>query len=172
MLASVASTSSSRCGVARPRVQAGSRNGVRAAAKGARVPVTVTQLTSGISKVLDQPRIVIGSSPSADVIAGCDGVVAEHVVLERKAQQLFARAMVGEDMFDDSSCRLDGTDMRPRVGYLLGSGAVLSVGRAPGTELRVEFKEASGSNPMVEMMMQGMAASSGNADVARAMRKE
>jgi len=32
---------------------------------------------------------------------------------------------VGEDMFDASACFLNGTEMRPKVSYLMGSGSVL-----------------------------------------------
>ena len=38
------------------------------------------------------------------------------------------QALVGEDMFDDSACLLNGTEMRPKVAYLLGSGAKLRFG--------------------------------------------
>ena len=31
-------------------------------------------------------------------------------------------------MFDDSECLLDGSKMRPKVAYLLGSGSILAVG--------------------------------------------
>ena len=46
---------------------------------------------------------------------------------------LFATAavlQVGEDMFDSSACFLDGTEMRPRVAYLLGTGSVLRLGES------------------------------------------
>lgn len=81
---------------------------------------------------------------------------AEHAVVERKGQQFFLKALVGEDLFDDTHCWIDGTPLRPRVAYLLGSGGSLAFGNAAKT-FTITFQQGEGSNPLLHMMMQGMA---------------
>ncbi|KAL6753120.1 hypothetical protein V8C86DRAFT_2734482 [Haematococcus lacustris] len=98
----------------------------------------------------------IGSSPSADLRLSAPNLHAEHAVVERKGQQFFLKALVGEDLFDDTHCWIDGTPLRPRVAYLLGSGGRLAFGDAAKT-FTITFQQGEGSNPLLHMMMQGMA---------------
>jgi hypothetical protein len=55
-------------------------------------------------------------------------VAPQHVLLKQTGKQVFATALVGEDMFDQSFVWLDGDPMRPAVQYVLANGASLAFG--------------------------------------------
>ncbi|GAX80360.1 hypothetical protein CEUSTIGMA_g7799.t1 [Chlamydomonas eustigma] len=119
--------------------------------------LTITNLSSNVVLKFDQDVITIGSGDKCDLRLRGPGIVAQHVSLQRKRQQIFSKALLGESMFESSACFLDGTEMRPQVQYLLGSGSVVTLGDPPGVQLQIDFEQGSGSNPMMEMMMKSMA---------------
>ncbi|KAI8467523.1 MAG: hypothetical protein J3K34DRAFT_370257 [Monoraphidium minutum] len=109
----------------------------------------------------DKPSVVVGSGADADVRLGGSGVEPRHATFTQKGKQLFLTALVGESVFDDSRTWVDGSEARPNVAYVLPTGARLAFGSADGKlggSFRVEFEEPSGSNPLVEMLIQGAAA--------------
>jgi hypothetical protein len=106
-------------------------------------------------------------------------VAPQHAKFTQKGRQLFLTALVGESVFDSSSTWIDGEEARPNVAYVLsvgsslafgsqGGGGGASEGPGAGGSLRVEFEEPSGSNPLVEMLLQGAAAGA-SAEVQQAL---
>ena len=89
--------------------------------------------------------------------------------------QVFLTALANVDDMDmlaDSRAWLDGTPLRPGVQYVLGNGQRVEIGAASGAgagaaAFVVEFSETSGRDPLVEMMMQGMAGGGGAGDKLR-----
>eukprot|EP00798_Chlamydomonas_sp_ICE-L_P025668 gene25668-11334_t len=120
------------------------RSVCRATPPGSKLSIT----GGGVSKEFDQDLCKIGCSASSDLRVQTPGVAEEHAVIERRAKQFFVKALEGESMFDPSGAFLDGTEMRPRVSYLLGDSG--------GPEYEVTFDQVTTVNPMLEMMMKGM----------------
>jgi hypothetical protein len=66
---------------------------------------TVTRIDGGSSessaREVDVPRLLIGSSSTADVLLdAAQGVEPEHAELLLKGRQVFCRALLGESVFD------------------------------------------------------------------------
>mmetsp|Transcript_2933 Transcript_2933/g.6424 ORF Transcript_2933/g.6424 Transcript_2933/m.6424 type:complete len:178 (-) Transcript_2933:941-1474(-) len=149
------------------------RRGNRPLAPVQAVPLNIVVVASGEKTCLTgKDAYKVGTSGSCDVKVQGHGIASEHAVIEFKKSQFFCRALVGEDMFDSSSCFLNGTEMRPRVAYLMGSGATLGLGPGGSSQvlLQLEYQEGSGSNPLLEMMAKGLAAKSTNEDVKQALK--
>eukprot|EP00775_Hariotina_reticulata_P004609 gene4609-4863_t len=85
-------------------------------------------------------------------------VAPEHAELQQKGKQVFLKALQGEFVFDRTYTWIDDAEARPNVSYVLASGSVLSFGNQQQS-YSIEFEEPAGSNPLLEMMMKGMAAS-------------
>ena len=117
---------------------------------------TVTS-SGGERWTVDAPSWLVGSAVAADLRLSHPGVADRHAELTTKGKnQVFAKALVGDFVLDDSRSWLDGAQMRPNVAYVLGSGAKLEFGsQGGGVTYTVEFEEGSGANPLVEMLMQG-----------------
>lgn len=84
---------------------------------------------------------------------------------------LTALANVDDGVLGDSRAWLDGTPLRPGVQYVLGNGQRVEMGAlgvgAGAAAFVVEFSETSGRDPLVEMMMQGMAGGGSAGDKLR-----
>ncbi|KAG2444583.1 hypothetical protein HXX76_001328 [Chlamydomonas incerta] len=124
---------------------------------------------SGKAATHSKPTVSIGSSASSDVRISGPSAADEHAVITQKGKQTFLKALVGESVLDDSRTWVDGTQLRPGVAYVLGAGSRLAFGEGGGRPVRhgeerqaftIEFEQAAGSNPLVEMMMKGMASGS------------
>jgi pSer/pThr/pTyr-binding forkhead associated (FHA) protein len=111
--------------------------------------------SSGERFVVESPSWLVGAAAAADLRLKQPGVTERHAELTAKGRQVFAKALVGGFVLDDSRSWLDGAQMRPNVAYVLGSGARLEFGAQGGVSYTVEFEEGSGANPLVEMLMQG-----------------
>eukprot|EP00877_Chromochloris_zofingiensis_P003802 jgi/Chrzof1/13422/Cz07g32130.t1 len=96
-------------------------------------------------------------------------VSKEHAQLIEKGKQVYAKALVGESVFDKTYSWIDGVEMRPNVSYILASQSQLAFG-SQSEIYTIQFEEPSGANPLLEMMMQGFA-SGANADVKDALKK-
>jgi len=94
----------------------------------------------------------------------------QHAKLNQKGKQVFLTALVGESVFDDTNTWVDGSQLRSNVAYVLQAGAMVAFGssEAAGEKFTVNFEEPTGSNPLVEMLMQGAMAGA-SADVKKAM---
>ncbi|KAG2444580.1 hypothetical protein HXX76_001325 [Chlamydomonas incerta] len=114
---------------------------------------------SGKAATHSKPTVSIGSSASSDVRISGPSAADEHAVITQKGKQTFLKALVGESVLDDSRTWVDGTQLRPGVAYVLGAGSRLAFGEERQA-FTIEFEQAAGSNPLVEMMMKGMASGS------------
>ncbi|GIL54157.1 hypothetical protein Vafri_9738 [Volvox africanus] len=121
----------------------------------------------GKSMTYNKAQSIIGSSSSCDVKVAGPQVAEQHAAIIQKGKQTFLKPLVGEDMLDDSRSWKDGVALRPGVSYVLASGCRLAFG-TPETCFTIGFEEGTGSNPLVEMMMKGMLASS-SPEVKRAL---
>jgi hypothetical protein len=55
-------------------------------------------------------------------------VAGQHCQLQQQGKQVFAKALVGQEMWDDTGCWLDEVPMRPGVSYVLANGSKLAFG--------------------------------------------
>jgi DNA-binding IclR family transcriptional regulator len=69
-----------------------------------------------------------------------------------------------------SGCFINGTEARSGVRYVLGVGSRLAFGSAAAGDYVVAFTESSGANPLVSMLMDGLAAGA-SPDVRDALKK-
>eukprot|EP00882_Tetradesmus_deserticola_P006875 GHRQ01007242.1.p1 GENE.GHRQ01007242.1~~GHRQ01007242.1.p1 ORF type:complete len:170 (+),score=30.73 GHRQ01007242.1:122-631(+) len=116
------------------------------------------QPSTGPRVSVNQARYLIGSGTAADLKLKGSNVAAEHAELQQKGKQVFLKALQGESVFDRTYTWIDDTEARANVSYVLASGSALAFGEQQQAFV-VEFEEPSGANPLVEMMMKGMAAS-------------
>lgn len=56
-------------------------------------------------------------------------VSKEHAQLIEKGKQVYAKALVGESVFDKTYSWIDGVEMRPNVSYILASQSQLAFGK-------------------------------------------
>lgn len=78
---------------------------------------------------------------------------------------------MSEFVFDETATWIDDAEARPGVAYVLSSGSTVVFGSkdaAAGGTFKVQFEEPTGSNPLVEMLMQGAAAGA-SAEVKQAL---
>ncbi|KAG2449137.1 hypothetical protein HYH02_005885 [Chlamydomonas schloesseri] len=123
-----------------------------------RAAFTLTD-ASGKATSHSKPSVSVGSSASSDVRISGPTAADQHAVITQKGKQTFLKALVGESVLDDSRTWLDGTQLRPGVSYVLGAGSRLAFGDERQA-FTIDFEQAAGSNPLVEMMMKGMVAGS------------
>jgi hypothetical protein len=115
-----------------------------------------------------------GSKANCAIGDEAGGVAGVHARLTQKqrgtkstATQVFLTALVDldEGVLGNSRTWLDGQPLRPGVQYVIGSGQRVELGRARdaggAASFTVEFAEGTGRDPLVEMMMAGMAGSQG-----------
>lgn len=125
-------------------------------------------------EVTDAEWTVGSDAKSASCQAGSAPIVAAvHARLNQKrrgtsaATQVFLTGLVDldEGAFGNSRTWLDGQPLRPGVQYVIGSGQRVEIGATGGvggaSAFTVEFSEGTGRDPLVEMMMAGMAGSQG-----------
>lgn len=171
-LSSGAATSSSSSSSSRPSFLLTGRSRLNALTvrledgSGRTIEVTEPEWTCGSN----------GSKASTQIGDEARGVAAVHAKLTQKrrgtstATQVFLTALVDldEGVLGDSRTWLDGQPLRPGVQYVIGSGQRVEMGEGgggggggggSGAAFTVEFAEGSGRDPLVEMMMAGMAGS-------------
>jgi hypothetical protein len=141
--------------------------------------VTVRFEDTGRTIEVTDAEWTVGSDASkASCGAGTEagGVAAVHARLTQKrrgtsaATQVFLTALVDldEGVLGNARTWLDGQPLRPGVQYVIGTGQRVEMGATGGggggggggaSAFTVEFSEGSGHDPLVEMMMAGMAGS-------------
>jgi len=153
------------------------------------VTIRVADGTNRILEVdLDKQEWTCGSDgakASLQLGDAAGGVEPTHVRLSHKkgsGKQVFLTALANVDdgVLGDSRAWLDGHPLRPGVSYVIGSGQRVDMGRlvaeggaaAAAAAFTVEFPEPAGSNPLVEMMMAGMAGSGASGDKLREALKK
>uniref|UniRef100_A0A383WP24 FHA domain-containing protein n=1 Tax=Tetradesmus obliquus TaxID=3088 RepID=A0A383WP24_TETOB len=120
-------------------------------------PAYTLKPSAGQEICVNQVKYLVGSGPAADLKLQGANVAAEHAELQQKGKQVFLKALQGESVFDRTYTWIDDAEARANVSYVLASGSTLAFGEQQQSFM-VEFEEPSGTNPLVEMMMKGMAA--------------
>jgi hypothetical protein len=151
---------------------------------------TVRVESSGKAIEVTEDEWTVGSDAKASLQLGtAPAVEAIHVKLTQKTRRrmatqagasaqaapaqvfLTALANVEDGVLGESRAWLDGTPLRPGVQYVLGNGQRVELGAATAglgaVAFFVDFSEASGRDPMVEMMMQGLAGGGSAGDKLR-----
>lgn len=121
--------------------------------------------SGGAELNIDKAVYLVGADAGADLKLKGSQVAAKHAELQQKGKQVFLKALQGESVFDRTYTWIDEQEARPNVSYVLASGSTVAFGEQQQTYV-VEFEEPSGSNPLMEMMMQGMAS---NPEVKKAL---
>lgn len=122
----------------------------------------------GSKKTYEKAQCTVGSGASCDIRISGKQVADSHALLLQKGKQTFLKPLLGESLLDPSLCWKDGVALRPGVSYVLASGSSIAFGEE-SQAYKIEFDEGTGSNPMVEFMMKGMLARSGNDEVKKAL---
>lgn len=120
-------------------------------------PVTLSA-PNGTKIVVDKKPFLIGSATSGNLVVTAANVAKEHAKLELKDNTVLCTALVGDpdDLLADTLTWLDGNQLRPGVAYLVKPGSSLSFG-VIDQQYTVDFEQKSGSNPLMEMLIKGMA---------------
>ena len=103
-------------------------------------------------------------------------VAPQHAQLIKKGAQVFLLPLTGRDedalatWSGRSGCFINGTEARSGVRYVLGNGSRLAFGSDTAGDYVVNFTESSGANPLVSLLMDGLAAGA-SPDVRDALKK-
>ncbi|KAK9814589.1 hypothetical protein WJX72_008289 [[Myrmecia] bisecta] len=104
-----------------------------------------------------QSKLTIGAGPNCEVHVRSKAS-PEHAIIEARSGRVFCTALAGDDddLFTDTFCWLNGTQLRKGVAYLLEPGSQIAIG-APDQVYTVDFKDQGGSDAMMEVLMKSMA---------------
>ncbi|CAG9466748.1 unnamed protein product [Pedinophyceae sp. YPF-701] len=174
---------SSRVGCVARTWRAPGRSGVRVRAAEPTKLVCVTEGGCGanVSEIEISEPIIVGTDGSCELQVQADGVAPQHARLEMKAKRLMCTALTSDGTPTDpdallpdtgpSAVRLNGSEIRAGVAYMVAPGARVSFGTEGAPEWEARFEEGGGAGGMADMMMRGMA-SAASAEVRETLDKQ